>query len=48
MCISHMGTGGPGDSGITFVDSYKDLLLNRTGGIYDIIGWDPRGVGLTT
>ena len=25
----------------------KDLALLVTGGIYDIITWDPRGVGLT-
>ncbi|OBZ74761.1 hypothetical protein A0H81_05698 [Grifola frondosa] len=37
--------GGPGGSGIDWVDSTGEELLNFTGGHYDIVSWDPRGVG---
>ena len=40
--------GGPGSSGITNLEAMKDTLLERTGGIYDVVSWDPRGVGLST
>ncbi|RPD63509.1 alpha/beta-hydrolase [Lentinus tigrinus ALCF2SS1-6] len=42
--------GGPGISGLTDLSSalIKDFLLNATGGVYDIISWDPRGVGNLT
>ena len=26
----------------------KDLLLALTGGVYDVVSWDPRGVGFDT
>ena len=42
-------TGGPGESGVNFTLTGAGQLLNRlTGGYYDIVSWDPRGVGLTT
>ncbi|CAE6449331.1 hypothetical protein ACGC1H_000201 [Rhizoctonia solani] len=40
--------GGPGESGVQWVLSDDMLLiLNGTGGQYDIVSWDPRGVGST-
>ena len=41
-------TGGPGISGLTQFSTYKNLLLQLSGGMYDIISWDPRGVGSLT
>ena len=40
--------GGPGGSGIDLILGYGALLSNMTGGYYDIVSWDPRGVGQTT
>ncbi|KAF8335939.1 uncharacterized protein EI90DRAFT_3014525 [Cantharellus anzutake] len=39
--------GGPGGSGYDFVLGMGSDLANRTGGYYDIVGFDPRGVGTT-
>lgn len=36
--------GGPGGSGVDFVDFFRSKGLEG----YDIVGWDPRGVGLST
>lgn len=41
-------TGGPGGSGLEFIFGFGRLLNNLTGGYYDIVSWDPRGVGSTT
>ena len=41
-------TGGPGESGVNFVLDHGETLSNLTGGYYDIVSWDPRGVGNTT
>ncbi|KAI0769270.1 TAP-like protein-domain-containing protein [Trametes elegans] len=40
--------GGPGVSGITALDAISPVLLNYTGGRYDIVSWDTRGVGTLT
>ncbi|RPD70219.1 hypothetical protein L226DRAFT_616293 [Lentinus tigrinus ALCF2SS1-7] len=40
--------GGPGGSGLAFLNDIKDTFLGLTGGVYDIVGWDPRGVGNLT
>ncbi|KAI0350509.1 hypothetical protein OH77DRAFT_1430975 [Trametes cingulata] len=40
--------GGPGVSGLEALGSASSLLLNYTGGQYDIVSWDPRGVGSLT
>ncbi|KAL2071943.1 hypothetical protein VTL71DRAFT_11286 [Oculimacula yallundae] len=41
--------GGPGASGMKFVQNGAGSAVSTlTGGLYDIIGWDPRGVGKTT
>lgn len=38
--------GGPGSSGIDFlVNGAGEGISNITGGFYDIVSWDPRGVG---
>ncbi|CZS91902.1 related to hydrolases or acyltransferases (alpha/beta hydrolase superfamily) [Rhynchosporium agropyri] len=40
--------GGPGASGVSFVQNGAGSAISTlTGGLYDIIGWDPRGVGQT-
>lgn len=40
--------GGPGVSGVSFIAEDGMMYLNKTGGNYDIVSWDPRGVGLDT
>ena len=45
--LTHL-IGGPGGSGIDLILGYGPLLSNLTGGYYDIVSWDPRGVGYTT
>ncbi|KAG4443498.1 hypothetical protein IFR05_001068 [Cadophora sp. M221] len=41
--------GGPGASGLSFVQAGAGAGISTiTGGFYDIIGWDPRGVGQST
>ncbi|RPD63565.1 alpha/beta-hydrolase [Lentinus tigrinus ALCF2SS1-6] len=40
--------GGPGEATFAVVNQYKELLLEVTGGAYDIVSWDPRGVGKLT
>ena len=40
--------GGPGGSGVEFLVGEGKILSNMTGGYYDIVSWDPRGVGYTT
>ncbi|KAL4785147.1 hypothetical protein BJX76DRAFT_188746 [Aspergillus varians] len=38
--------GGPGSSGIDFIlNGAGEGISNITGGFYDIVSWDPRGVG---
>ncbi|KAG8938528.1 hypothetical protein FRC03_007132 [Tulasnella sp. 419] len=40
--------GGPGGSGFEFLrETTSEQLSNITGGNFDIVSWDPRGVGLT-
>ncbi|KAI8974213.1 TAP-like protein-domain-containing protein [Trametes punicea] len=40
--------GGPGVSGLQALDQSSGLLLTVSGGRYDIVSWDPRGVGPLT
>ncbi|WP_043348315.1 alpha/beta hydrolase [Beutenbergia cavernae] len=40
--------GGPGASGLDLVDSAADLFSNRVLDAYDVVGFDPRGVGSST
>ncbi len=41
--------GGPGDSGVSELGlpGLQQILQQYSGGVYDIVSWDPRGVGLT-
>ncbi|KAJ1300924.1 hypothetical protein OPQ81_003350 [Rhizoctonia solani] len=40
--------GGPGESGVGLILSMNaEVLSNTSGGQYDILSWDPRGVGKT-
>ncbi|RPD59757.1 alpha/beta-hydrolase [Lentinus tigrinus ALCF2SS1-6] len=40
--------GGPGESGVSYLAFSAPDILNTTGGNYDIVSWDPRGVGIDT
>ncbi|TRM59956.1 Alpha/Beta hydrolase protein [Schizophyllum amplum] len=40
--------GGPGGSGIEHVVTFGLNMSDLSGGHYDIVSWDPRGVGHTT
>ncbi|KAM5539519.1 hypothetical protein V8D89_006791 [Ganoderma adspersum] len=37
--------GGPGVSGLQALDETSEILRAQVGGGYDIVSWDPRGVG---
>ncbi|KAI0758742.1 TAP-like protein-domain-containing protein [Fomes fomentarius] len=43
-----MKPGGPGVSGSEALNATGPLLLDQTGGFYDVVSWDPRGVGALT
>ncbi|KAF8319322.1 hypothetical protein DL93DRAFT_2074926 [Clavulina sp. PMI_390] len=43
-----MNPGGPGGSGVSLIFTGGQGASMITGGQYDIVSWDPRGVGLTT
>ncbi|CAD6447135.1 1d70b8ab-36f8-458f-9fbf-3001bdd8cc38-CDS [Sclerotinia trifoliorum] len=41
--------GGPGASGVGFVQSGAGAAVSAlSGGLYDVIGWDPRGTGASS
>ncbi|KAL1759042.1 Alpha/Beta hydrolase protein [Schizophyllum commune] len=40
--------GGPGGSGVEYILEYGHNISAMTGGHYDIVSWDPRGVGHST
>ncbi|KAI4131359.1 MAG: hypothetical protein LQ338_001244 [Usnochroma carphineum] len=40
-----MNPGGPGDSGTDFLFKNAASLISQVGDNYDIVSWDPRGVG---
>ncbi|KAH9942522.1 alpha/beta-hydrolase [Epithele typhae] len=40
-----LNPGGPGVSGLQSLIDDTPALMNRTGGAYDFVSWDPRGVG---
>jgi pimeloyl-ACP methyl ester carboxylesterase len=43
-----LNPGGPGGSGVEFVTSFGDQMSKDIQGHYDIVSWDPRGVGSYT
>ncbi|KAI8992877.1 alpha/beta-hydrolase [Trametes punicea] len=40
-----MNPGGPGVSGLESLATDGPALLNHSGGVYDIVSWDARGIG---
>lgn len=40
--------GGPGGSGVDFVRAWTPILSSSIRDRFDIVGWDPRGVGQST
>lgn len=40
--------GGPGGSGMSFVESASMVFTPEVMAAYDVVGWDPRGVGAST
>ncbi|KAH8597744.1 Alpha/Beta hydrolase protein [Bisporella sp. PMI_857] len=40
--------GGPGESAVEFLINGADLAQNITGGNFDIVAWEPRGLGQST
>jgi pimeloyl-ACP methyl ester carboxylesterase len=40
--------GGPGGSGTNFIQGYGSILSAVVGPRFDILGFDPRGIGATT
>ena len=44
----HSVIGGPGVSGVEIVAQYAQNVSTIFQGTYDLISWDPRGVGLFT
>ncbi|KAG8717822.1 hypothetical protein FRC08_006551 [Ceratobasidium sp. 394] len=39
--------GGPGLSGVNMILYRAEEIMETAGGRYDIVGWDPRGIGLS-
>ncbi|QRV95978.1 Abhydrolase domain-containing protein [Ceratobasidium sp. AG-Ba] len=42
-----LNTGGPGESGVEMILGGAKEISESVGGQYDLVSWDPRGVGLT-
>lgn len=42
-----LNPGGPGGSGFEFLHRFGDVLAKISGNEFDLIGFDPRGIGLT-
>jgi len=46
--VDSLPVGGPGGSGIGLVSALGAVFSEQLGGTYDIVSWDPRGVGQYT
>lgn len=44
-CSLFLNPGGPGGLGSTYLSRNADLLTRLSGAQYQLIGWDPRGIG---
>ncbi|KAG9092827.1 hypothetical protein FS749_015411 [Ceratobasidium sp. UAMH 11750] len=42
-----LNPGGPGGSGVDFILGSGETIMNTVGGKFDLVSWDPRGVGYT-
>ncbi|KAG8744376.1 hypothetical protein FRC10_010263 [Ceratobasidium sp. 414] len=42
-----LNPGGPGGSGVDFILGSAEKIMTTVGGKYDLVSWDPRGVGFT-
>jgi hypothetical protein len=47
-CLIHLYEGGPGGSGMQLALGRTNMLKSYIGGSHDLIGFDPRGIGMTT
>ena len=48
MDASHFVVGGPGDSGILYMLTYGPSFREIVGAQFDLVSFDPRGVGHST
>ncbi|KAG9096104.1 hypothetical protein FRC06_009047, partial [Ceratobasidium sp. 370] len=42
-----LNPGGPGGSGVDMILGNSDDVMEAAGGRYDVVSWDPRGIGMS-